>query len=95
MKNDKHLQTTILRIQRMETFLDAVTAALRDDPQSLQKNTALQNMIRELDAYMQSGTWLSDYECDSRGELPRGLKRGVLAQDTLYGVLSEVKQLAN
>lgn len=42
-----------------------------------------------LEAYLQSGSWLADYEADERGELPRELKRGVLSQDGLYDLLSE------
>ena len=41
--------------------------------------------------YMDSGLWLSDYEADERGELPKDLKRGVLSQDGLYDLLTEIE----
>ena len=41
--------------------------------------------------YMDSGLWLSDYEADERGELPKDLKRGVLSEDGLYDLLTEIE----
>ena len=40
--------------------------------------------------YYENGLWLQDYEADERGELPADLKRGVLSQDALYDLLSEI-----
>ena len=42
--------------------------------------------IATLREYEESGRWLQDYEADERGELPQGLKRGVLSQDGLDDV---------
>ena len=42
---------------------------------------------------MDSGQWLRDYEADERGELPVGLKRGVLSQDALYDLLTSVREV--
>ena len=44
--------------------------------------------LAALESYYTSGQWLADYEADERGELPPDLKRGVLAQDALYDLLS-------
>ena len=44
---------------------------------------------RELTEYYLGGQWLRDYEADERGELPVGLKRGVLSQDGLWNLLNE------
>ncbi|MBQ8355328.1 MAG: DUF4298 domain-containing protein [Oscillospiraceae bacterium] len=43
---------------------------------------------RELREYYENGQWLLDYEADERGELPGGLKRGVLSQDGLWNLLA-------
>lgn len=48
------------------------------------------DLLRE---YMESGLWLSDFEADERGELPTGLKRGVLSEDGLYNLLSEADNI--
>ena len=49
--------------------------------------------IATLREYEESGLWQKDYEADERGELPRGLKRGVLSQDGLDEVFEEAKSL--
>lgn len=83
-------QEALTRIAAMEECMNAVEAALRHS-QSL-ADPAMQEKIRRLTAYMESGLWLADYERDARGELPPGLKRGVLSQDGLYGLLEEIRQ---
>ena len=52
----------------------------------------LQAKLRALTSYSESWQWLQDYECDERGELPPDLKRGVLSQDALYNLLSDIRQ---
>ena len=42
--------------------------------------------------YYESGQWLKDYEADERGELPRNLTRGVLSQDGLWDLISELSE---
>ena len=69
----------IARITRMELLLDTVLAG--DDPDGKR----LQTLAR----YMESGLWLRDFEADEAGLLPKGFKRGVLAEDTLYNLLAE------
>lgn len=44
-------------------------------------------------AYYHSPAWQEDYTADERGELPPGLKRGVLAQDTVYDLLTRNDEL--
>ena len=43
--------------------------------------------------YYESGQWLRDYESDEQGELPADLKRGVLSQDGLWNLLTNVENL--
>jgi hypothetical protein len=47
----------------------------------------------ELTDYYIGGQWLSDYMADERGELPPGLKRGVLAEDTVYDLFTQNRAL--
>lgn len=55
-------------------------------------NATLQAKLRALTLYSESGQWLQDYECDERGEFPHDLKRGILSQDALYNLLSDIRQ---
>lgn len=84
------LSAVIARIQQMEVYFDEVSKVLYTCPERILEDFTIQKMIRELMEYMESGQWLQDFEVDSRGELPRNLKRGVLSEDGLYNVLSEI-----
>ena len=78
MRKDILLEDAIARIQYMEKCLEVVQTGDYDSEK-----------LRELARYMESGQWLLDYELDEAGLLPGDLKRGVLAQDTLYDLLEE------
>lgn len=65
----------IERVEKYERLFDEA-AASRDSEK-----------LRLLEEYYTSGRWREDYEADERGELPPGLKRGVLSQDGLYDLL--------
>ena len=73
----------IQRIEQMEKIFDKVQNGIAEN------NVSIEEMVLELKIYYESGIWLSDYEADERGELPVGLKRGVLSQDGLYNLLCE------
>ena len=51
----------------------------------------MEHYYEALKEYYESGLWLSDYEADERGELPKDLKRGVLSQDGLYNLLNDIE----
>lgn len=42
-------------------------------------------------SYYTGGQWLADYDADCRGELPPDLKRGVLSEDGLWNLLTELE----
>ena len=83
------MQQIVKRIEQMERLYDEVSAAtgasVALDARTLEK-------IRTLEAYMDSGLWLEDYRRDERGELPAGLKRGVLSEDGLYNLLTDIRE---
>lgn len=70
------------RIVRMEAHMDTVRAAL-------DAVEAAREPLRILGEYYESGLWLRDYERDEAGQLPPGLKRGVLSQDGLYNLFND------
>ena len=82
--------TAVERVCSMEAALDAVLAALEIRGEAAFEESAVQEHLRQLADYMDSGLWLADYQRDEAGGFPRGLKRGVLAQDTLYDLLSRL-----
>ena len=72
----------IARVVEMERLFDALRVPGANVPESA---------VTSLREYMDSGAWLSDYEADERGEIPAGIKRGVLSQDGLYNLLQEIR----
>ena len=80
----------LLRIIKMERYFDEMLAENLRTRGLYSASKTLQDKLNELKSYYQNGLWLEDYESDERGELPRGLKRGVLSQDALYNFLSDI-----
>jgi len=78
----------IERIRNMEALFDEVSAAFHQGIAC----SGMAEKVRLLTAYMDGGQWLKDYEADERGELPQDLKRGVLSQDGLYNLLTEIEE---
>ena len=65
----------IERVKHMEALFDRALET-KDIPQELME-------------YYFGGQWLRDYEADQRGELPAGLKRGVLSEDGVWNLVTE------
>ena len=87
---DEPDQERIQRIIKMERCFDKLLEAKTRTPELLHSSEKLREQIQMLNEYYQSGAWLQDYESDERGELPRNLKRGILSQDALYDLFSEI-----
>ena len=91
MNKDKLSNETILRIRRMEFYFDTLRSAAETVPHLLREDDPVRDMLRELVTYYEGGQWLRDYEADEQGLLPKGLKRGVLSQDGVFELLSEIQ----
>lgn len=89
-KNMKRIEETITRVQKMEQYFDEIAEVVRLNPKLLQSDASIREKLEELIVYYEGGLWMQDYECDERGELPKSLKRGVLSEDGLYNLLSDV-----
>lgn len=85
------LEKTIERVKKMEAYFEMLSAFSEGACQNEEQAADLDEAVSELTAYLENGQWLLDYECDERGELPAHLKRGVLSQDGLYNLLSNIK----
>lgn len=81
------------RIQQAEQTFDQASQLTSQLAAALEQAASLPQLLAELIRYYE-GDWRSDYESDERGELPAGLKRGVLSQDGLYNLLTDQADLA-
>lgn len=71
----------IIRVRRMERYFDRLLATPENpDPK----------LVKLLWSYMDSGLWLRDYTLDEEGMLPKNMKRGVLSEDGLWNLLTEL-----
>lgn len=89
---DEELWSIIARVRQMEQYFDEIRGATKKDTEAVYKDDALQKKWQTLLTYYESGQWLKDFECDEQGELPRDLKRGVLSEDGMYNLISEVEE---
>ena len=83
----------IERIERMEALFDKSAEVVSRLQQALDDFAALQPAIAELEAYYTSPQWRADFEADEAGQLPKGLKRGVLSEDGVYDLLTDYQCL--
>ena len=77
------INEAILRIQKMEKCFDTLQENMEDIDREL---------LEVLTEYYDGGQWLSDYQLDEQGLLPKDLKRAVLSEDAVYNFLDEVRQ---
>ena len=81
------------RIRQMERRLVAATAAVKRLETALDKYENAQEAITALMGYYGSDVWRQDLADDEAGLLPDGLKRGVLSEDGIWNLLTDVHDL--
>lgn len=88
----KELQQAVERIERMERYFEEIQSAVTKNRSAVFEDEKLNRKWKELLQYYEDGQWMKDYERDERGELPVGLKRGVLSEDGVYNLLTEIEE---
>ena len=86
----------ILRIERYEEIYDKLSRSVCEAESALEALEALEALapeLAELEAYYTGPYWKTDFAADEAGKLPPELKRGVLSEDGVYGLLAEAARL--
>ena len=83
----------IARIGQMEKRFDRISAAMKRLSVALDKYDAVQDDIAALNDYYGSQEWRQDFADDEAGLLPKDLKRGVLSEDGIWNLLSDIREL--
>ena len=83
----------IARIRQMERRLNRATAAVKRLTAALEKWDSTETDIQALDEYYGSDLWRQDFADDEAGLLPADLKRGVLSEDGIWNLLTDVREL--
>ncbi len=79
----------ILRVREMEERLNRLLAWLSDANACSEE---IEEDVRTLKEYSDSGRWLEDFEADEAGMLPADLPRGVISEDALYNALTAYEE---
>jgi 3-methyladenine DNA glycosylase/8-oxoguanine DNA glycosylase len=87
------MQNQIERIREMELRMERVAKTVEELMTALSHFKALDDDLEVLDQYYGSDEWKQDLAADEAGRLPRDLKRGVLSEDGLWNLLSEVREM--
>ena len=90
MKDNKE---QLARIRQMEQRFNHTLAAVKRLSAALDKYEAVQEAIAALNEYYGSDTWRQDFADDEAGKLPANLKRGVLSEDGIWNLLSDIDEL--
>ena len=93
-------QDRVQRIETMEEYLDEIKTKFNEyknnpNHSPLFVDQSFLEKLNKLAEYYFEGVWREDYEAEERGELPKDLKRGVLAQDTIYNLYMDIQELMN
>ena len=84
----------LARIRKMERMFGKASRVLSKLDKALDDYDAVKSQIASLNDYLDSGQWREDYEADERGEIPPGMKRGVLSEDGLYNLLADADRIS-
>lgn len=93
---DRTLSSTKVQIDRIsknEQRLDRCSDAVKALAKALQQYRSSRQDLAALDAYYGSPEWFSDREAEEQGAFPKGLRCGVLSEDAVYDLLTEVQAL--
>lgn len=83
----RQLSAAVKRIKRMEKIYDTLILQTKASPNNIDRR-----LLKTLLKYYEGGQWLKDYEADENGLFPVDLKRGVLSQDGIYNLLSDISE---
>jgi hypothetical protein len=81
------------RIAHMETLLDEANAAVSAMDRAIEGYRAAREKIDQLRRYYEDGQWMEDFKADEDRKLPPCMPRGVLAEDAIYDLLTDVVRL--
>ncbi|MBQ8088808.1 MAG: DUF4298 domain-containing protein [Clostridia bacterium] len=88
------LDAAVDRITYMESAYTRAEAQTRRLADALSRYAEMLPEAKALSEYYGGEAWYADRALDERGQIPEDLKRGVLAEDTLYNWLGETRELA-
>ncbi len=83
----------IERVARMEQLHDKSRDAVYSLLEAAEKYNAARAGLRELTEYYESPLWMKDFFDEREDVFPKDMKRGILAEDTVYDLLTDEMRL--
>ena len=90
---DRENASRIDRIAHYEEIMDRILRIIKAEGITPGVYERVLPDLKELEDYYTSPEWKEDYAADEVGLLPAGLKRGVLSQDGIDGLLERFRDL--
>lgn len=84
----------INRVTKMENILDEMTLHVENSYKALDGLEANVDKLNELKVYYEK-QYMLDFQADERGEIPKDLKRGVLGEDLVHILLTDLFELSD
>ena len=88
------MKKTIERVTKMETILDDLTMIVEKSDNAL---TELSDSLEDLNTLKKyyEAQYMKDVMADKRLEIPQDMKRGVLSEDAVHMLLTDLVELSN
>lgn len=88
------MNNAIDRITKMENILDELTIVVEKSDQVMNELVDSLKNLNTLKKYYES-QYMKDVMADKRNEIPQDLKRGVLSEDAVHMLLTDLFELSN
>lgn len=82
------------RVTKMENILDELTLLVENSYKALDDLEGSVDKLNELKVYYEK-QYMLDFQADERGEIPKDLKRGVLGEDLVHILLTDLYELSH
>ena len=86
----EHNEFIVQRIAAMDAAFERTSAAVQALEKALDDYQTVKPDIDRLTSYLETNAWRDDFEADEAGLVPKDLKRGVLSEDGLYDLLTDI-----
>lgn len=88
------MKKTIERVTKMETILDDLTLFVEKSDNALTELSESLEDLNTLKKYCEA-QYMKDVMADKRLEIPQDLKRGVLSEDAVHMLLTDLVELSD
>ncbi len=90
LQNKNTSSNSLDRVIYMSGLYNQIYQTLESQDNVLEKLNGLDKEVNELEKYYMGPDWIDDFEAERRGEFPTDMDRGILTEDAIYDLLTEI-----